>query len=134
MGVSPFVNPATGTATCELEIIDKKDDQVLPGRVGNVTFRANIRRGFTIPVHALYYKAEKTFVRTVDDKKIAHNIPVVLGRKQRGQVEILEGITEGLQIIERASRFVAEGKSVKIQATKKKSEKKEDTTKKRDKS
>ena len=57
-GISPFVDPATGTATCELEFTNP--GLVSPGIVGQVTFKANIHKGITIPDYAIVYRGTDT--------------------------------------------------------------------------
>ena len=59
--------------------------------------------------------AEKTpYVRLIKAGK-ANLTPVVLGRKQAGIVEILKGLKNGDQVVERTSGFVAEGEQVDVQ-------------------
>jgi multidrug efflux pump subunit AcrA (membrane-fusion protein) len=115
-GLSPSVDSATGTATAELEFTTPvtKDLAVTPGIVGQVNFKVNKRMGFLIPEHALTYKANETFVRVVQENK-GKKVAVVIGQKQRGQVEILSGISEGDALIERASGFIADGEEVKVE-------------------
>jgi multidrug efflux pump subunit AcrA (membrane-fusion protein) len=116
LGVSPFVDPATGTATAELALAEPKPAEALPpGLFGQVEFKVNSRRGFSLPEHALRYKGKDPFIRLVQDGKVKE-VAVRLGKTQRGQIEILEGLSEGAQVIERASRFVADGEAVTVQA------------------
>jgi multidrug efflux pump subunit AcrA (membrane-fusion protein) len=117
-GLSPFVDPATGTASCELELVNSKTGAnrlPAPGVIARVTFQANKRRGFSIPDSALTFRGKDPFIRIVKDKK-ATLVRVVLGRRQGGSVEIVKGLTPGDQIVERANGFVAEGEEVEIQA------------------
>ena len=119
MGGSPFVSAATGTASCELSLADAKAT-LSPGLVGQVSFRANVRKGIMVPDHALYYKDGSTYLRIVDGEQVSKKVLVTLGRKQRGMVEILKGVSDGQVVIERASRFVGEGQKVQVQEEKKK--------------
>ncbi|MBC7690844.1 MAG: HlyD family efflux transporter periplasmic adaptor subunit [Methylotenera sp.] len=111
-GVSPFVDPATGTASGELEP-DGKSALVSPGLVGQVSFKANLHQGFSIPEHAIIYKGDATFVRLVKDGKTLLT-PVKLGRRQRGTFEITGGLEVGMSVIERASRYIADGDAVQV--------------------
>ncbi|MGK5086196.1 efflux RND transporter periplasmic adaptor subunit [Bdellovibrionota bacterium FG-2] len=113
-GLSPFVDPATGTATCEIEFENLKKGMVMPGIVGQVSFKANIRRGISIPDSAVNYKGSETFVKLVENSK-AKKVAVRLGNRQKGFVEILEGLKENSALIERASKSVADGKAVTVQ-------------------
>jgi len=111
LGVSPFVDPNTGTALAQLNIVSKLHPVLSPGIQGQVSFQTNLHRGFAIPDSALIYKGADPFVRVLEDHKIKQ-IPVVLGTKQSGKVEILKGLHEGQDLVERASRFVADGEAV----------------------
>lgn len=117
-GVSPFVDPATGTATCELELAKIKGAKkpTLPaGMIGRVSFRVNVRKGFSISDSALTYRGKDPFVRIIVDGK-AKLVPVTLGRKQAGMVEIIKGLKVGDKVVERSSGFVADGEAVEVQS------------------
>jgi multidrug efflux pump subunit AcrA (membrane-fusion protein) len=134
-GISPFVDPATGTASCELDVekvaaakvargADKKSEKIktptivarLPqlGMIGRVSFRVNIRKGISISDSAITFRGHDPFVRIVVDGK-AKLVAVTLGRKESGSVEILKGLKPGDQVVERASGFVADGEAVDVQ-------------------
>lgn len=111
-GVSPFVDPGTGTATCELEA-----KGLAPGLVGQAKFKVNRREGYSLPDHAIVHRGSDAFVRLVENGK-AKYVKVAIGRKQRGMVEIATGLSDGAKIIERANGFVADGEQVQVQETK----------------
>ena len=115
-GVSPFVDPATGTASCEVELSSpgKKKVLVSPGLLGQVSFKANQHSGISIPDTALFYKGSETFVRVIEGEKAKH-LPVVLGKKQRGYVEILKGLPPNSVLVERSSRYIGDGESVTVE-------------------
>jgi multidrug efflux pump subunit AcrA (membrane-fusion protein) len=113
-GISPFVDPSTGTATCELEINQKDSGSLPPGSVGQAYFRVSEHRGFVFPESAVDYRGVDTYLSIVEQGK-AKRVLVVLGRRERGNVEILKGIKEGDVVIERSSQFVADGDKVQIE-------------------
>ncbi len=123
-GLSPFVDPATGTASCELELApaskaakgSKKSTAPLPpaGSIARVTFKANVRKGLSVDEGALTYRGHDPFVRIVREGK-AVLVPITLGRKQAGMVEILKGVNVGDQIVQRSSGFVSDGESVTVE-------------------
>lgn len=113
-GVSPLVKPGTGTATAQLRVTSFTGQSLSPGMQGQVLFQVNLHSGFLIPVTAIVYKSNKTFVKIVEHGKIKQ-VPVELGAKRRGYVEVRNGLDVGLQLVERASRSVAEGESVFIE-------------------
>lgn len=117
-GISPFVDPATGTASCELELSKIKDQahRMPPlGLIGRVFFRVNVRHGISIPDAAITYRGKDPYVRIVANGK-AKLVPVVIGRKESGMVEVTKGLQSGDELIERASGFVADGEAVEIQS------------------
>lgn len=115
LGVSPFVDPATGSATAELTVVNKaKTAPLPPGLVGKVSFKAREHLGIQVPESAITYRGPDAFLRTVEDGKAKFQ-PVQLGQSRRGQIEVLKGVKEGASIILRANAFVADGESVSVQ-------------------
>ena len=116
-GLSGVVDPATGTAPCELVRLnaDDKDSPAFAGVLGRVLLRANQHRGILIPEHALLFRGSDPFVRVLESGK-AKRLAVKLGSRQRGSVEILEGLKEGATLIERSNKFVSDGEEVTVEA------------------
>jgi multidrug efflux pump subunit AcrA (membrane-fusion protein) len=118
-GISPFVDPATGTALCELEVLSTKvgpAQLIPPGTLGQVSFKLNLRQGLSIPEYALNYKGTEPFVRIVNEGK-AKTVMVKLGKKHRGRVEILDGLSENAKLIERTARYLSEGDDVIVETS-----------------
>jgi membrane fusion protein (multidrug efflux system) len=114
LGMSPFVDPTTGTATGQLKILSRAKPFLSPGIQGQATFKANIHPGFSILESAVIYQGKSSYVRVVEDGKIKL-LQVELGSKQRGRIEVLKGLKGGESLVERASRFVGAGESVKAE-------------------
>ncbi len=115
-GISPQIDPATGTATCEISISEpNKGAPFLPsGQLGRVTFKVRQRIGYQIPEYALVYRDNRIFVRIVEDET-AKFVPVEIGTSERGVVEITSGLKEGMPVVLRSSAFIAQGEKVKVQ-------------------
>lgn len=111
-GVSPAIDPMLGTAGAELKVQNAK--QIVAGMVGRVQFKVNKRDGFLVPDFAIVYRGDDAFVRLVKDGK-AVKVPVKLGERRQGQVEVLKGLSEGDVVVNRASRFVADGAAVQVE-------------------
>ena len=111
-GVSPFVDPSSGTAYCELDALGAR--KPTPGLMGRAVFRANPRKGFVVSESAVTYRGRDPFVRVVREG-VSKFSPVILGRKQEGRVEITKGVAVGDEVIERASGFVADGEKVAVE-------------------
>ena len=116
-GLSPFVDPGTGTAACELEPVSSKDSfKSLPpaGAIARVTFRVNVRTGISITDNAITYRGKDPYVRVVRDGK-SRLVAITAGRKQGGMIEVLKGLREGDNVVERTSGFIADGEAVDVQ-------------------
>ncbi|MBI4405187.1 MAG: efflux RND transporter periplasmic adaptor subunit [Deltaproteobacteria bacterium] len=112
-GISPTVDSATGTATAEL-VFNKSEPPLPPGVVGRVSFRVRNHTGIQIPEQAVVYKGRDTFLRLIHDGK-SKLTPVTLGPSRRGFIEVVKGLSDGDQVIVRASAYVADGESVTVQ-------------------
>jgi multidrug efflux pump subunit AcrA (membrane-fusion protein) len=111
-GVSPFVDPSTGTATCEFDV-DPGHSALSPGIVGRIILNVHQRKGIRIPEYAIVYRGQSPYARIFENGKVRYTT-LKLGKKQEGFVEILSGIKDKEMVIERASRFVADGESVQL--------------------
>jgi multidrug efflux pump subunit AcrA (membrane-fusion protein) len=113
VGVSPFVDPLTGTATAELKPESVSRAAVFLGGLGQVHFKVNPNQGFQLPETAIVYRGKKTFVRVVD-KGVAKYVAVELGESRKGNVQVVKGLADGVQVILRSSRFLSEGDPVTV--------------------
>lgn len=109
-GVSPFVDPGTGTATAELILKDAKV-ALPPGSVGTVSFKTQEHKGFELPETAIVFKGKEPFIRLVEAGKSKY-IAVTLGDTRQGQVEVLKGLTEGASVVVRAASYLGDGEDV----------------------
>jgi multidrug efflux pump subunit AcrA (membrane-fusion protein) len=120
LGLSPSVDPATGTATAELEITSKSGDTHV-GDLGQVTFEVNARDSFVVPESAIVYRKRDPYVRLVTDGKV-HWAPVKLGSTAgkgdtaSDDVEIVSGLQEGQSVVENVTGFVEEGGAVQVRS------------------
>lgn len=114
-GVSPLVDPATGTAHAELQVESVPDSVTLaPGLIGRTFFRTNERQGFLVPDSAVELVGKRPYLRLVENGVVVRRT-VRLGRRQGGSVEILSGVNAGEVVIERAAGHVAEGEAVEAE-------------------
>lgn len=114
-GISPFVDPGTGTATAELVLTENTSKFPLPpGSLGQVLFRTDEHKGIQVPESAIVYKGKDPHVRVIDGKK-AKYVPVTPGVTRQGMVEILKGIDSSAEVIIRASQYVGDGEEVVVE-------------------
>jgi RND family efflux transporter MFP subunit len=112
-GISPLVDPLTGTATAEL-VSAKTGALVPPGTIGKVSFSINKRQGIQVPEQAIVYRGKDTLVRVVAEGK-AKMVPVQVAQTRKGLTEVLSGLAAGSAVVVRASGFVADGQAVVVQ-------------------
>jgi len=112
LGVSPYVDPATGSATAELKALE--GGTLVPGMVGRVTFKARQHIGIEVPESAISYRGQEAFIRLVEEGKAKFQ-RVELGQSRRGMVEVLKGLAEGSTFILRANGFVSDGETVTVE-------------------
>ena len=60
------------------------------------------------------FRGKDPFVRIIENNK-AKYLPVTLGSTRQGLVEIIKGLTEGAQVITRATSYVADGDTVTVE-------------------
>lgn len=118
-GVSPQVDPATGTASVELAFAGEATQKLpVPGLMGKVIFRLSDHEGVQVPESALLYRNEKTLIRVVEDNKI-RIVPVTTGKMRRGLIEITDGLGAGTHVVLRSSAYVIDGEEVQVQVAEK---------------
>ncbi|WP_394891305.1 efflux RND transporter periplasmic adaptor subunit [Mesorhizobium sp. AaZ16] len=69
------------------------------------TLRSN---AVAVPASAVIFRGDKAFLQAVSEGKVA-TVPVALGARAGGFVEVVSGIEEGQEIVSRAGTFVADG-------------------------
>ncbi|MBX9769319.1 MAG: efflux RND transporter periplasmic adaptor subunit, partial [Bdellovibrionales bacterium] len=112
-GMSPVVDPATGTSAGELSLKLTKGHTVVPGLVGAVEFSLRPRKAILVPEESIFYKSKETFLHIVDAGKI-RRVPVQLGPRQKGQIQILEGISADQTYVVRSSRHLKAGEEPQV--------------------
>jgi multidrug efflux pump subunit AcrA (membrane-fusion protein) len=117
IGISPNVDPATGTASAELAPSGPDMDSLRPGLIGKITLKAGLHQGFLVPEDVVIQTQDKAYLRVVD-AGVAKKIPVTLGAYLRGRIEIVQGLSEGMKVVERASGYVGDGDKVKVEESK----------------
>lgn len=116
-GISPLVNPTTGTATANL-LFKSKNPHLSAGSIGKIQVTLKNGSAIKVPEQAIVYKGAVPYVRVVDTNNIAKYKAVELGVRQAGFVEIKKGLSANETLIERASQYVQDNKAVKIEKDK----------------
>lgn len=110
--VSPGVDAGTRTGTIYADLPDPQGLQ--PGTFLQGRIDTGIGQGLAVPAAAVVQRDGHPNVFTVDAKGIAHRVRVRTGSVADGQVEVLEGVKAGDQVVEQGAGFLADGDSVRI--------------------
>ena len=107
-------------------IIDNEDGKLRPGLLMQVDLQKNTRQAIIIPEETLIADGPDNFVFVVttneENKKISQRRKVTLGERRFGEVEILDGLEIGEQIITHGIIRVRPGSEVTIKTVEKDNE------------
>ncbi|QPC85566.1 efflux RND transporter periplasmic adaptor subunit [Mesorhizobium sp. NBSH29] len=107
--ISPEVDQRSRLGTLYISIADSSDVRV--GNFARGEIEAVRRNGVAVPEGAVTFRNQKPFLQVVRDGKV-NTVPVTLGARAEGYVEVKSGVTAGDEVIERAGTFVADGDMV----------------------
>ena len=110
--LSPGVDAATRTGTVYADIQDPAGLRV--GAFVPAQILVGSGQALTVPVSALVQRDGNPYLFTVDAKNMAHRLRVHTGMTHDGQVEILEGLQAGTQVIDQGAGFVGDGDAVRV--------------------
>jgi multidrug efflux pump subunit AcrA (membrane-fusion protein) len=85
-----------------------KDDAVRVGNFARGSIETMRRDSVAVPSAALVYRGSDGFLQKVTDGKVA-TVPVDIGVRADGFVEIVSGVAAGDEVVSRAGTFVADG-------------------------
>jgi multidrug efflux pump subunit AcrA (membrane-fusion protein) len=118
IGVSPLIDPRTGTASAEMEFLAKKKLPVI-GSVGNVLFEISRGKILLVPESTIGFLDGTASVKVVGKDGKIEKKSVEVGDQKESNVVILSGLTSGDKIVLRSSRPIKEGENVTVENTEK---------------
>ena len=92
--------------------IDNRDGRLKPGMLMTVRLMRAEAPALMIPEQALVPESDRTFVFAVRDSK-AMRMEVKTGRRRPGEVEILNGLSDGDVIVVEGTQKIRDGSPVK---------------------
>lgn len=122
--VDSRIDPVTRSIMARA-LIDNADGKLRPGLLMQVELQKNIREALIAPEETLIADGSDNFVlvvTTADGKTTAERRKVTLGERRYGEVEILDGLREGEQIITHGTLRVRAGAPLEIIAVEKDNE------------
>ncbi|WP_260921707.1 efflux RND transporter periplasmic adaptor subunit [Novosphingobium sp. 9] len=115
VGSAGVINTGNGTLNVQL-LVDNPDGKLKPGGYAEVDFDLpGDVHTVTIPSSALIFRSAGTQVATVTpDHRIAlHN--VTLGRDMGSTVEVISGVSQGMQVVDNPADSITQGQQVQVE-------------------
>jgi multidrug efflux pump subunit AcrA (membrane-fusion protein) len=112
-GISPLVDPRTGTASAELTFEAAKDLPAV-GIVGHALFETSRGKVLLIPESALGYSDGKPVVKVLEASGVVKKKTIELGEQKESQLVVTSGLQAGEKLIVRANRALKDGEAVDI--------------------
>lgn len=107
--ISPEVDQASRLGRIRVEL--PSGDAVRAGNFARGEIEVRRTEGVAVPASAVIYRGRDAFLQKVGGGVIA-TVPVRLGARADGYVEVVEGVAEGDEVVSRAGTFVADGDRV----------------------
>jgi membrane fusion protein (multidrug efflux system) len=111
--VDTRVDPATRAVTVRAEIPNEQG-RLLPGMLMSVVLIVAEHDAIAVPESALVSQGEARFVYRIDAESKAQRVDVKTGLVQPGQIEILEGLSDGDRVVSQGTNKVTPGQPVTI--------------------
>lgn len=95
--------------------IDNRDRRLAPGLFANVNLEVRrVEQAMVVPESAVAQDDQGPYVWKVDDEDRIARLPVEIGLRERGIVEIVQGLPPGTRIVSAGTHKVSEGIQVEI--------------------
>jgi len=117
-GVVTAIDPRIDVATRALIVraqVPNPERRLKPGLLMTLTVEANPRQSLVVPEIAVQAIGERSFVYRVDGEGRAQQVFVRLGGRRAGEVEVLDGLSAGDQIVTDGLVRVRPGVALKVQ-------------------
>lgn len=112
--ISPVIDPTTGTFRVTAQVEDPAGI-VKPGLFGRVDILHDVRKNVpVIPRSALIREDEQTFVFVVGEDGNAIRRSIRTGYERNGQVEVVEGVSEGESVVTAGKGSLSDGSKVEV--------------------
>jgi RND family efflux transporter MFP subunit len=111
--ISPSVDAATRTTTVEVGLSNGKDE-LKPGMFAEVfIIEKEVVNALAIPKDALFKKDGQTWVFVVEEN-VAVRTPVILGLENDTHFEVVQGLSEGEEIVVSGGNTLQDGDKVSV--------------------
>jgi len=107
------INPTTRSVDIRAEILNE-DRRLRPGMLMVVDLIKDRRESLMIAEESLVPFDNQQFVFVVSDDNTVERVPVTIGRRRPGSVEILEGLAMGDLVITEGNTSLSSGNKVRL--------------------
>ena len=95
--------------------VPNPDGKLRPGMFARVQLQFNDAQALTVPETALQSSGAERFVFRVEEGKVKR-VVVDIGQRRAGQVEIVQGLKEGDQVVVAGLQKISDGAAVRVLA------------------
>jgi membrane fusion protein (multidrug efflux system) len=114
--VSPSIEPATRRVIVKAWV-PNEHRRLRPGLFANIDLEVGHReRAIVVPESAVVFDREGTYVWKLDGENVPAKVPVQLGLRRNGRVEVTLGLAPGDTIVTTGTHKVMAGKKVALAA------------------
>jgi membrane fusion protein (multidrug efflux system) len=95
--------------------IENRDHRLAPGLFANVDLEVRrVESAMVVPESAVALDDQGPYVWKVDDEQRVSRLPVEIGLRERGIVEVVQGLPPGTRVVSAGTHKVSEGSRVEI--------------------
>jgi membrane fusion protein (multidrug efflux system) len=113
-----FVSPSLDPSNRRIWVkawIDNKERRLAPGLFANVNLELRrVDAAIVVPESAIAIDRQGPHVWKIDDDNKAVRLPIEIGLREHGIVEVVQGLPAGTRVVTAGTHKVSEGKVVKI--------------------
>ncbi|MFJ7353741.1 efflux RND transporter periplasmic adaptor subunit [Phyllobacterium sp. NPDC097923] len=107
--ISPEITASSRLGAVKISL--ERNDAIRPGNFARAVIELTRRNGVSVPLSAVVYRGPTALVQVVKDG-VVDTRKVTLGIRNDRAVEVLDGLTDGEDVVARAGTFVANGDRV----------------------
>ncbi|SHG97620.1 efflux RND transporter periplasmic adaptor subunit [Ferrimonas marina] len=95
--------------------LPKGDSRLRPGLLARITLTLGQSDALVVPTRSVFYRGSQAYVYRVDEQQRARQVPVSLGGSQGESTQVLDGLSQGDQIVASGVSHLSDGSKVQNQ-------------------
>ena len=111
-GLSPLIDPRTGTASAEFILTKGQKQKPAIGSLGQISMQIPAGSILAVPETAVFINDSKPHVRVMTAENKTKKIPIEIQETRGDQIVVKSGISKGEKIVVRSSRPIKEDEVV----------------------